>query len=126
MKIDHIALWVQDLEQMRRFYETYFEAKSNDRYKNEQKQFTSYFLTFPDSACRLELMHRTDVQESGRETLGYTHIAFSLGSKAAVEALTARLQEDGYPLLDGPRMTGDGYYESVMLDPEQNKLELTI
>ncbi|MCC5892688.1 VOC family protein [Exiguobacterium sp.] len=126
MKIEHIALWVNDLEQMRQFYETYLGATANDKYTNERKQFESYFLTFPDSTCRLELMRRTDIQGTPRETLGYTHIAFSLGSKAAVDALTARLQDDGYPLLDGPRTTGDGYYESVMLDPEQNKLELTV
>ncbi|STO07952.1 VOC family protein [Exiguobacterium aurantiacum] len=126
MKIEHIALWVNDLEQMRQFYETYLGATANDKYTNERKQFESYFLTFPDSTCRLELMRRPDIESASRETLGYTHIAFSLGSKAAVDALTARLQDDGYPLLDGPRTTGDGYYESVMLDPEQNKLELTV
>ena len=126
MKIEHVALWVNELEQMRRFYETYLGATANDKYTNEQKQFESYFLTFPDSTCRLELMRRPDIQGTPRETVGYAHIAFALGNKAAVDTLTRRLEADGYPLVDGPRTTGDGYYESVFLDPEQNKLELTI
>lgn len=126
MKIEHVALWVNDLEQMRRFYETYLGATANDKYTNERKQFESYFLTFSDSTCRLELMRRPDIHGTSREAVGYAHIAFALGSKAAVDALTDRLKADGYALVDGPRTTGDGYYESVFFDPEQNKLELTI
>ena len=126
MKIEHVALWVNDLEPMRRFYETYLGATANDKYTNERKQFESYFLTFPESTCRLELMHRPDIQGTPGDTIGYAHIAFALGSKEAVDTLTRRLEADGYPLVDGPRTTGDGYYESVLLDPEQNKLELTI
>lgn len=126
MKIEHVALWVNELEQMRRFYETYLGATTNEKYINERKQFESYFLTFPNSSCRLELMRRPDIEDASRETLGYAHIAFALGSKEAVDSLTRQLETDGYPLVDGPRTTGDGYYESVLLDPEQNKLELTI
>ena len=126
MKIEHVALWVNDLEHMRRFYETYLGATANDKYTNERKQFESYFLTFPDSTCRLELMRRPDSHGTLREAVSYAHIAFALGSKAAVDALTDRLKADGYALVDGPRTTGDGYYESVFFDPEQNKLELTI
>ncbi|RHB51928.1 VOC family protein [Exiguobacterium sp. AM39-5BH] len=126
MKIEHVALWVNDLEQMRRFYETYLGATANDKYTNERKQFESYFLTFPESTCRLELMRRPDIHGAPGDTIGYAHIAFALGSKEAVDTLTRRLEADGYPLVDGPRTTGDGYYESVLLDPEQNKLELTI
>lgn len=126
MKIEHVALWVNDLEQMRRFYETYLGATANDKYTNERKQFESHFLTFSDSTCRLELMRRPDIHGTSREAVGYAHIAFALGSKAAVDALTDRLKADGYALVDGPRTTGDGYYESVFFDPEQNKLELTI
>ncbi|WP_214761211.1 VOC family protein [Exiguobacterium sp. s146] len=126
MKIEHVALWVNDLEHMRRFYETYLGATANDKYTNERKQFESYFLTFPDSTCRLELMRRPDIHGTLREAVGYAHIAFALGSKAAVDALTDRLKADGYALVDGPRTTGDGYYESVFFDSEQNKLELTI
>ncbi|KDN59162.1 MULTISPECIES: VOC family protein [Exiguobacterium] len=126
MKIDHLAIWVNDLDVMRRFYETYFEAKANDLYQNEQKQFASYFLTFPQSDCRLELMRRSDIQDLGQQTLGYAHLAISLGSKEAVDVMTRRLVDDGYERLDGPRTTGDGYYESVVLDPEQNRIELTV
>lgn len=126
MKIEHIALWVNDLEKMRSFYATYFEATANDKYTNPHKQYESYFLTFPDSICRLELMRRSDISGTQGETLGYAHIAFSLGSKEAVDELTNRLKADGYTRVDGPRTTGDGYYESVFYDPEQNKVELTI
>lgn len=126
MKIEHAAVWVYDLEKMRHFYETYFGATANEKYTNSQKQFESYFLTFQQSSCRLELMRRPDVQRPARETLGYAHIAFALGSEDAVDELTRRLEADGYMKIDGPRITGDGYYESVFLDPEQNKLELTV
>lgn len=126
MKIEHIALWVNDLEKMRSFYETYFGATANDKYTNPHKQYESYFLTFPDSTCRLELMRRPEIKESHDETLGYAHIAFSLRSREAVDELTNRLKAEGYTLVDGPRTTGDGYYESVFYDPEQNKVELTI
>ncbi|TCI80576.1 glyoxalase/bleomycin resistance/extradiol dioxygenase family protein [Exiguobacterium sp. SH0S1] len=126
MNIEHVAVWVHDLERMRRFYETYFGASANDKYTNRHKQFTSYFLTFPESACRLELMSRSDIQGEAMPTLGWAHVAFALGSAEAVDELTARLQADGYELVDGPRLTGDGYYESVVHDPELNKIELTI
>ena len=126
MKIEHVAMWVNDLERMRAFYEIYFKASANEKYTNHHKQFESYFLTFPDATCRLELMRRPDLHGTTRESIGYAHLAFALGSKQAVDTLTSRLQSDGYTLLDGPRTTGDGYYESVFFDPEQNKLELTI
>lgn len=126
MRIEHVAMWVNDLERMRAFYETYFRASANEKYTNHHKRFESYFLTFPDSTCRLELMRRPDLHGTPRESIGYAHLAFALGSKEAVDTLTGRLQSDGYTLLDGPRTTGDGYYESVFFDPEQNKLELTI
>ncbi|MEW8966742.1 VOC family protein [Exiguobacterium alkaliphilum] len=126
MNIAHVAIWVNDLDVMRRFYETYFEAKANDLYQNEQNQFASYFLTFPQSDCRLELMRRADIQNPGQETLGYAHLAISLGSKEEVDEMTRRLVDDGYERLDGPRTTGDSYYESVILDPESNRIELTI
>lgn len=126
MRIEHVAIWVNDIENMRRFYEVYFGAKSNDKYENKKKQFESYFLTFPDSRCRLEIMQRPNLISHPKETIGYAHIAFSLGSTQAVDALTERFQLDGYTHVDGPRMTGDGYYESVILDPEGNTVELTI
>ena len=126
MKLDHVAIWVADIEAMRTFYEKYFGARSNVKYENERKRFTSYFLTFPGGG-RLELMHRPDIQgildsQGSRELIGYAHLGVELGARVAVDALTARLQGDGVPLLDGPRLTGDGYYESMVADPEGNRI----
>ena len=126
MKLDHVGIWAVDIELMRTFYEKYFDARSNLKYENERKRFTSYFLTFPGGG-RLELMHRPDIQripgsQSSREFIGYAHLGVELGSRAAVDALTQRLQGDGFPLLDGPRRTGDGYYESMVADPEGNRI----
>ena len=129
MTIGHFALWVQDLERMKTFYERYFSAQANTNYVNERKQFRSYFLTFT-SGPRLELMQRPDIQplarQLGQEFLGYAHLAMNVGSATAVDELTQRLVADGYQRLDGPRWTGDGYYESVILDPEGNRIEITI
>lgn len=127
MKIEHIALWCQDIEKMKDFYECYFKAQSNDKYCNQQKGFSSYFLSF-DSGARIELMHMQTIPQSANDVYkqftGLIHLAFSLGSEQKVDELTERLQKDGYELLDGPRRTGDGYYESVVLDPENNRLEI--
>jgi lactoylglutathione lyase len=111
---------------MRTFYEKYFDARSSPKYRNEPKQFTSYFLTFPGGG-RLELMHRPDISSipgspTSGEFIGYAHLGVELGSRDAVDALTRRLQVDGFPLLDGPRRTGDGYYESMVADPEGNRI----
>lgn len=129
MRIEHVAIWTKDLEKMKAFYETYFEARSGNKYRNGKKNFESYFLTFHDGA-RLELMANPDVKKrpvpDGGEHIGIIHMAISLGSKKKVDELTVKLRNEGYPLLDGPRTTGDGYYESVILDPEGNKLELTV
>ena len=126
MKLDHVAIWAADLELMRAFYGKYFDARPNLKYENARKKFASYFLTFPGGG-RLELMHRPDIPripdaESAREYIGYAHLGVALGSRAAVDALTQRLQGDGFPLLDGPRLTGDGYYESMVADPEGNRI----
>lgn len=124
MRIEHLALWCSDIEAMRAFYEKWFDARSNARYDNPKKGFSSYFVSFDDGA-RLELMQRTDVTERATVTpLGYAHIALTLGSEEAVEQLTTRLLTAGVPVADGPRRTGDGYYESVVLDPEGNRIEL--
>jgi lactoylglutathione lyase len=124
MRIEHLALWCSDIEAMRAFYEKWFDARSNSRYDNPKKGFSSYFVSFDDGA-RLELMQRTDVTERAAATpLGYAHIALTLGSEEAVEQLTTRLLTAGVPVADGPRRTGDGYYESVVLDPEGNRIEL--
>ena len=129
MRIEHIAIWTHDLERLRHFYETYFGATANAKYVNPRKQFESYFLTFADGA-RLELMQRPDVPSSKNEVeqqfTGYIHLAYSTGSREAVDALTERLRADGYRILDGPRTTGDGYYESTTLDPDGNRIEITV
>ncbi|PXW86479.1 lactoylglutathione lyase [Streptohalobacillus salinus] len=126
MKIEHVAIWTKDLEAMRVFYVQKFNATASKRYENKGKGFASYFLRF-SSGARLELMQRTDVTGTvKKESLGFAHLAFSLGDKTAVDQLTTLLIAEGYECLDGPRTTGDGYYESVFLDPEGNPIELTI
>lgn len=126
MKIDHIAIWVRHLEKMKGFYENYFGAKPGKKYHNPSKNFTSYFLEFPNGA-RLEIMNRPDIfkRNHSSDSLGIAHIAFSLGSQEKVDLLTEELHDDGYEVLGYPRTTGDGYYESVIKDPEGNILELT-
>ena len=126
MKIEHLALWVQDLEKMKNFYEKYFCARAGNLYHNTQKQFTSYFLSF-SSGCRLELMHRPDIKdEIAGVHLGIIHFAIATGSKEMVDQLTEKLRNDGYAIVGEPRTTGDGYYESVILDPEGNRVEVTV
>lgn len=130
MKLEHFALWTRDIERMKHFYMQYFNAVSNDRYVNEKKQYQAYFLCFGDGA-RLELMQRPDIadlpqHEATTQFFGYAHLAVSVGSEESVDALTNRLVTDGYTKLDGPRVTGDGYYESVVLDPEGNRIEITV
>ncbi|CDN76509.1 VOC family protein [Elizabethkingia anophelis] len=129
MKIEHIALWVEDLETMKFFYEKYFGAVSNEKYINSVKQFQSYFLSFPGGDCRIELMQRPDIMMSRsdyeKQTMGIIHFAISLGSREKVDELTQQLEADGYIIAGFPRLTGDGYYESVVLDPEKNIIEIT-
>lgn len=129
MKIEHLAIWVNDLEGMRDFYKKYFNASAGEKYHNPTKNFTSYFLSF-DEGCRLELMHRPDIpinkNEKINQYLGIIHFAVGVGSKEKVNALTEKLREDGFKIQGEPRTTGDGYYESVVLDPEDNFIEITI
>lgn len=127
MKIEHIALYVNDLEKARDFFVRYFGAVSNDGYHNPGTDFRSFFLSF-DHGSRLELMTKPDLTDSGDllNRFGYAHIAFSMGSKEAVDSLTASLKQDGYPVLSGPRTTGDGYYESCILGFEGNVIEITV
>jgi len=125
MKLEHIALYVDDLEKMKEFYVRFFKATANQKYHNPKTGLQTYFLSFDDGA-RLEIMQRPEMTSKaiGEHTLGYAHIAFQLGSPEKVDLLTNVLQEAGYPLLNGPRVTGDGYYESVLTDPEGNLIEL--
>lgn len=127
MKIDHIALYVNDLEGAKDFFETYFQAVPNEGYYNARTDFRSYFLTFSDGS-RLEIMTKPDLTDSGNllDRFGYAHIAFSAGSNDVVDELTARLNAGGYPTLSGPRVTGDGYYESCVLGFEGNIIEITV
>ncbi|AYF07375.1 glyoxalase/bleomycin resistance/extradiol dioxygenase family protein [Bacillus wiedmannii] len=126
MKIEHVAIWVNDLEGMRDFYKQYFGGEENSLYHNPKKQFESYFITF-EGGARLELMRQVGIDDNTQtQTIGYAHIAFSVGSKEKVNELTNILREAGYPVLNGPRTTGDGYYESVVSDPEGNQIEITI
>ena len=126
MKIEHVAIWVNDLVGMRDFYKQYFNGEENSLYDNPKKQFKSYFITF-EGGARLELMKRVGLDDALQtETIGYAHIAFSVGSKEKVNELTNTLREAGYAVLNGPRTTGDGYYESVVSDPEGNQIEITI
>jgi lactoylglutathione lyase len=128
MRIEHIAVWTDDIERCKRFYVTYFGAVAGAGYVNLKKGFESCFLSLNDGA-RIEVMKTTSLTlvpiESGAQRMGLTHIAISVGSEAQVDALTQRLGADGFPILDGPRCTGDGYYESVVLDPDGNRIEIT-
>lgn len=127
MKIEHIALYVNDLEKAKDFFVTYFNAVSNDGYHNPNTDFRSYFLSFNDGS-RLEIMTKPELTDSGDflNRFGYAHVAFGVGSKDAVDSLTARLKQDGYPVISGPRATGDGYYESCILGFEGNLIEITV
>ncbi len=126
MRIDHLALFVRDLEKIREFYETYFSAKSNARYYNPTTGLEIYFLSFPDGDTRLEIMSRPDLQDRTMNDTecGYIHFAVSVGSREEVDLLTKRLSDDGYEINRFPRVTGDGYYESVVMDPEGNRIEI--
>jgi lactoylglutathione lyase len=126
--IEHVAIWTDDLERLRAFYERYFGGVAGERYENEATGFRSYFLDVGGGA-RLELMQMPAVAEGApgdQQRLGWAHIAFALGSEQGVDELTERLRSDGYAILDGPRRTGDGYYESVVCDPDGNRVELTV
>lgn len=126
MRIDHAAIWVKDIERMKSFYEMFFNVKTNEKYQNKDKKFESYFLTFGEGA-RLEIMCKTGIDEVQQENrIGWAHIAIALGTREAVDNMTARLHGEGFRLVSGPRVTGDGYYESVIEDPEGNLLELTV
>lgn len=127
MHIEHIAMYVNDLEKTRDFFIRYFHASANEGYHNKTTDFRSFFLSF-DNGARLEIMNKSDVVDCEKQLLktGYAHIAFCTGSKETVDELTAKLKEDGYQVISGPRTTGDGYYESCIVDLEGNQIEITI
>lgn len=126
MKIDHVALYVLDLEKAKQFFIRYFDGKSNALYHNPCTGLKTYFLSF-DGGTRLEIMQRPEVTmpQFDHYRSGYIHVAFKLGSKEAVNQLTRQLESDGYKVLSGPRTTGDGYYESCIQGFEDNIIELT-
>jgi lactoylglutathione lyase len=125
MRIEHIAIWVDDLDATRQFYQRYFKAVCGDLYRNPKTGFMSYFLSLGGGA-RVELMKRDlkTVRDKGAQTVGYAHLAVSVGGREAVDALHLRMEADGVPILFGPRVTGDGYYECVVCDPEGNRVEI--
>jgi lactoylglutathione lyase len=129
MRIEHVAMWTRDLERLATFYARYFGAEVGPKYANSAKGFESRFLSF-GSAPRLELMQSTALQPvehaPGAQRMGLTHFAVSVGSRARVDELTSALEADGFAVIDGPRQTGDGYYESVVLDPDGNRVEVTV
>lgn len=127
MKIEHIALYVNDLEKARNFFMKYLGAKSNDGYHNPKTNFRSYFLSFDDGA-RLEIMNNPEMSDLPKDLArtGYAHIAFSVGSREKVDVLTAELKADGNEVVSGPRTTGDGYYESCIVAIEGNQIEITV
>lgn len=127
MKINHIALWTSQLEELREFYIKYFNGISNEKYVNPNKGFESYFIKFGEDSASLELMRRKDVNAPEQENhLGLTHFSFSVGSKEAVLEFTELFRQNGYTVASEPRTTGDGFFESAILDPDGNLIELTI
>ena len=127
MKIEHIAMYVNDLEAARDFFVKYLGGVSNDGYHNVITGFRAYFISFDDGA-RLEIMNKPAMEDSPKSAnrTGYIHIAFSVGSAEEVDRLTKQLREDGFEVISGPRTTGDGYYESCVIGVEGNQIEITI
>ena len=127
MKIEHVALFCKNLEQMRQFFLEYFEATSNEQYHNPRTGLRTYILTFPDGGARLELMQRPDTFDAdpSKPNIGFIHVSFAVGNKEAVDTKTIELRDAGYQVVSGPRTTGDGYYESCILGPEGIQIEVT-
>lgn len=127
MRIEHVAMYVSDLEDARKFFEKYFGAVANDKYTNRRTGFQSYFLSF-EGGARLEIMRQSTVRDydGKQQRMGYIHLAFSVGSKEKVDELTRQLSADGYQIISGPRTTGDGYYESRVQGFEDNLIEITV
>lgn len=126
MKIEHVAMYVNDLENVKNFFIRFFDAEANEGYHNPRSGLRTYFLSFEDGS-RLEIMNLPQMAEQKKSMarMGYIHIAFSVGNREKVDELTERLYEAGYEVISGPRITGDGYYESCILGPEDNQIEIT-
>ena len=126
MKIEHVAMYVNDLEAAKEFFVRYLGGRANDGYHNKTTDFRSYFLSF-DGGARLEIMRKPQMVDPEKDLnrTGFVHVAFSVGSKEKVDELTARLKADGFPVVSGPRTTGDGYYESCIVGIEGNQIETT-
>jgi lactoylglutathione lyase len=129
MHIEHVAIWTHDLERLKAFYERFFGAVAGPKYLNPARQFESYFLSFA-SGARLEIMCRASLHgrtpETAADETGYAHLAISVGSRARVDEITVALGAAGYPVESAPRETGDGYYESLVLDPDGHRIEITV
>lgn len=127
MKLDHIAIWAEDLELLRKFYMQYFNMSCNDKYVNLKKNFSSYFLSFADGGARIEIMNipGKDAPPSRGDLKGLAHFAITVGSKENVDEMARKLKDDGITILSAPRTTGDGYYECAIADPEGNYVEIT-
>lgn len=127
MKIDHLAIWADDIESLREFYTKYFGFVSGEKYHNPRKNFSSYFLSAEEGGARIELMNIPAMADrhEGTDMIGLAHFAISVGSKESVDTLTETLRKDGYTVLGEPRTTGDGCYESAVADPEGNRVEIT-
>ncbi|HAX92960.1 MAG TPA: glyoxalase/bleomycin resistance/extradiol dioxygenase family protein [Bacteroidales bacterium] len=124
MHIDHVAIWTEELEREKEFFLKYFDCSAGKRYVNPLKRFSSCFITFSGGA-RIELMKKDEITCIRKgETIGITHLAINVGSREKVDSMTALLETDGFTIKGRPRVTGDGYYESVILDPEGNVIEL--
>ena len=128
MKLEHIAIWTDNIELLRNYYVSFFDGQSNEMYINPKTQFQSYFISF-ESGARLEIMSMPNIPDNTNDTInaqhkGIIHIAFSVETKQEVDAKAALLQANGLEILNGPRVTGDGYYEFVTLDPDKNRLEV--
>lgn len=129
MTLEHVAIWTNDLERLKAYYTKYFQAVSNNKYSNPHKGFESYFLSF-ESGARLEIMSMPGIPANTNDTIkaqhrGIIHLAFGVNRMEEVDAKAKELQEEGFPILSGPRKTGDGYYEFETLDPDNNRLEVT-
>lgn len=127
MLIVHVALYTDQLNVMRDFYVKYFGADCNELYENPATEFQSYFLSFDDGGPLLEIMRRPHIKDrTDIPNVGYAHLAISTGSTSGVDLLTEQLRRDGYTIMREPRFTGDGFYESVILDPDENEIEITV